>query len=58
MDSPGGPVVKNLPANIGDTGSIAGAGRSHVPQQLSPGTTTTEAHLPRASALQKEKPLP
>ena len=29
---PGGPVVKNLPCNAGDTGSIPGLGRSHMPQ--------------------------
>ena len=29
---PGGTVVKNLPANAGDTGSIPGPGRSHMPQ--------------------------
>jgi len=27
---PGGPVVKNLPVNAMDTGSIPGLGRSHV----------------------------
>ena len=27
---PGGAVVKNLPANAGDTGSSPGLGRSHV----------------------------
>ena len=27
----GGSVVKNLPANAGDTGSIPGVGRSHKP---------------------------
>ena len=27
---PGGTVVKNLPANAGDTGSIPGLGRSHM----------------------------
>ena len=27
---PGGTVVKNPPANAGDTGSIPGPGRSHV----------------------------
>ena len=31
-DFPGGPVVKNPPANAGDTGSIPGPGRSHIPQ--------------------------
>ena len=30
-DFPGGAVVKNLPANAGDTGSIPGPGRSHMP---------------------------
>ena len=29
MVFPGGSVVKNLPANAGDTGSIPGLGRSH-----------------------------
>ena len=27
---PGGAVVKNPPANAGDTGSIPGPGRSHM----------------------------
>ena len=31
-DFPGGAVVKNLPANAGDTGSIPGPGRSHMLQ--------------------------
>ena len=31
-DFPGGAVVKNPPANAGDTGSIPGPGRSHMPQ--------------------------
>ena len=29
---PGSTVVKNPPANAGDTGSIPGPGRSHMPQ--------------------------
>ena len=29
-DFPDGAVVKNLPANAGDTGSIPGPGRSHM----------------------------
>ena len=29
---PGGAVVKNLPANAGDTGSSPGPGRSHMPR--------------------------
>ena len=63
-DFPGGTVVKNPPANAGDTGSSPGPGRSHmprsnsgrVPQLLSPRATTTEAHMPRAHAPQQEKP--
>ena len=31
-DFPGGAVVKNPPANAGDTGSSPGPGRSHMPQ--------------------------
>ena len=31
-DFPGGAVVKNLPANAGDTGSSPGLGRSHMLQ--------------------------
>ena len=36
-DFPGGPMVKNPPANVGDTGSIPGLGRfPSVEEQLSP----------------------
>ena len=64
MGFPGGAVVKNLPANAGDTGSRPGPGGSHmqwsnsarVPQLLSPCTTTTEARTPIACAPQQEKP--
>ena len=31
-DFPGGAVVKDPPANAGDTGSSPGPGRSHMPQ--------------------------
>ena len=31
-DFPGGAVVKNPPANAGDTGSSPGPGRSHMPR--------------------------
>ena len=47
-DFPGGPVVKNLPYNAGDLGSIPGQGTKipHATGQLSPRATTTElAHL-------------
>ena len=61
---PGGAVVKNPPANAGDTGLSPGPGRSHMtqsnsaraPQLLSPRATTTEAHVPRARAPQQKKP--
>ena len=54
----GGPVVKNLPANTGYTGSIPSPGKSHLlwgnqafaPQLLKP-------VCPEACALQREKPL-
>ena len=32
MDFPGGPVVKNLPANAADMGLISGLGRFHMLQ--------------------------
>ena len=31
-DFPAGTVIKNPPANAGDTGSSPGPGRSHMPQ--------------------------
>ena len=39
---PGSAVVENPPASAGDTGSIPGPGRSHMPEQLSLCATTTE----------------
>ena len=52
-------MVKNLPANAGDTGSIPVLGRSHMPQRnwarvpplLSPSAATTETHAPGAISL-------
>ena len=43
-DFPGGPVVKNLPSNAGDTSWIPGQGTviPHATGQLSPRATTTE----------------
>ena len=32
MNFPGGPVVKNSPANAADMGSILGLGKFHTPQ--------------------------
>ena len=40
MFSTGGPVVKNLPANVGDTGSNPGPGRFHMSQG-------NKAHVPQ-----------
>ena len=43
VNFPGGTVIKNPPADAGDTGLSPGLGRSHMPQeQLSPCATTTE----------------
>ena len=39
-DFPGGTVVKNPPANAGDTGSSPGPGRSHMPR-------SNQAHGPQ-----------
>ena len=57
-------MVKNPPANAGDTSSIPGPGRflmwwsnqACVPQILSTRTATTEAHMPRACAPHQKKP--
>ena len=53
QDFPGGPVVKNPPANARDTGSIPGLGRSHmlwgnwacVPQLLKPTSSKARVQL-------------
>ena len=42
---PGGPVVKNPPANAGDTGSSPGPRIPHAAEQLSLCATTTEPAL-------------
>lgn len=46
---PGGSVIKSLPANAGTTGLIPDQGRSLLPRN-------NEAHVPRAGALQQQKP--
>ena len=56
-DFPGGPVVKNLPANVGDTGSIPGPGRSHTPWVTRLVHHSYWAPSSRARAPQQEKPL-
>ena len=40
---PGGPVVKNPPANAGDMGSISARKVLHAKEQLSPCAITIEA---------------
>ena len=47
-DFPSGPVVKNLPYNAGDVGSIPGQGTKipHAVGQLNPRATTTELMHP------------
>ena len=62
-DSPGSPVVKNPPANSGDTGSIHSLGRSCisqsnqacVPQLLSPCTLEPRLYSKRSHL--NEKPM-
>ena len=46
-DFPGVPVVKNLPYNAGDVGSIPGWGTKipHAVEQLSLRATATEGHM-------------
>ena len=46
-DFPGGAVVKNPPASVGDTGSIPGPGRSHTH-----GATKPVGHNYRACSLE------
>ena len=63
---PGGSVVKNLPANAGDTGSIPGPRRSHTLQSKQvPYTTAIEPVLlsqepqllsPRAATTEAQAP--
>ena len=45
MGFPGGSVVNNSSEKAGDTDSIPGPGRSHMPQSKKPCTTTTERAL-------------
>ena len=63
---PGGAVVKNPPANAGDTGSSPGPGRSHMPrsnsarapQRLSLHSRAREPQLlsPRAATTEARAP--
>ena len=52
-DFPGGPLVKNPPATVGDTASVLSPGRfPHTAERLSLQCTTTQAQAPRTRALQ------
>ena len=61
-----GPVVKSLPCNAGDNGSVPGPGRSHMPwrRAAKPACHKYRAHVlqlltperPRVHAWQQEKP--
>ena len=58
-DLPGGPVVKNLPYNAGDTGSIPGWGTKipRVAEEQSPCATTREfVHYKERSSLVQLRP--
>ena len=55
-DFPGGPAVKNLPSNTGDTGSIPGQGTKipHTVGQGSPRAAATDAHALKPMLLNKK----
>ena len=55
-DFPGGPVVKSLPANAGDLGSIRVLGRSHMLQSNLAQAPRLLSPCPRPHALQQQKP--
>ena len=59
-DFPGGPVVKNLPSNAGNAGSIPGWGAKipHAAEQLGLHTATTQLVPSGAYMLQLEKRPP
>ena len=52
----GGSTIKNMPANAGDTDSIPGPRRSHMPGATGPVYTTAEPMCPEACALQQKNP--
>ena len=55
LDFPCGPVVKNLPANVGDTDSVPGLGRPHMPWGSEACAPLLKPTCPRARALHQEK---
>ena len=55
---PGGSVVKNLPANAGNMGSVPHRARSHMPQSDEAGTSQLLSLCSRAWELQLLSPMP
>ena len=56
-DFPGSAVVKNLPANAGNTGSSPGLGRSHMPRNNKACEPQLLSLCPRAREPQLLKPV-
>ena len=54
---PGGSVVKNLPANAGDTDLVPGQGRSHMQRGNEARVTQLCARTPKVKTPQQEKTL-
>ena len=54
---PGGTVVKNLPANAGDTGSSPDPGKSHIPRSNKARAPQLLSLRSRTRAPQQEKSL-
>ena len=57
LEFPGGPVVKNLPANMRHGFYPWSIKIPHVMEQLSQHATATKSAPPEACALQQERPL-
>ena len=55
-DLPGSPVTESSAANAGDMGSILDVGRLHASEQQRMCAAIPKPSLPRACALQQEKP--
>ena len=56
-DYPGGPIVKNLPANARDIRLIPSPGRFHIPQSSQAQASQWVSPHSRAHALQQEEPV-
>ena len=56
LDFPGGTVVRSLPDNAGDMGSIPGLGGSHMPQSNQASAPQLLSQCSRACRPQRLKP--